>query len=221
MCSTCSSITSLKRKEAAALARSLKNLRLRKGNVIACLLCYAAAFAVPVLWQYVALVLIYPWKLAATAPDAAAHLLDAFPFLPLAELAAKTAENAAPLRDVLALREEVWLGILTACAGLCWMFTLILQLIWRFTHRKAILGARQTVRAIRSYRLTLLVIWVLNSLFAGFLWRFGVQFIPGRTLWDYAVSFGIYLLLPLAAIVVSRLAAPPAISGRHAFFKRI
>ena len=78
-----------------------------------------------------------------------------------------------------------------------------------------------TTRAIRSYRLTMLVIAALNAAMAALVWFWGVRLIPGRTLWDYVVSFGIFALLPLSAAAVSRLAASPAISGRHAFFKRI
>lgn len=196
---------------------------MRSGNHLWCLFCYLIAFAAPLLWEYAMLRLVYPWKLAATAPDVAAHLLSAFPFLngALAPVAAQTAENATMLRHVLAAREQVWLAALSLCALAAWLFTLLIQLCWRFANRSPILTARATARAIRSYRLTMLVIWAFNAAIVAGVWLFGVQFIPGRTLWDHVVSFGVFVLIPISAIIVSRLAASPAISGRHGFFKRI
>lgn len=75
--------------------------------------------------------------------------------------------------------------------------------------------------AIRTYRLTLLWLCAVNAAFAAVVWLAGVRWIPGRTGWDLAAYFGCYALNVLAAAAVSRLAAPPAISGRHAFFKRL
>lgn len=200
-----------------------RSLRMRSGNHCWCLLCYLIAFAIPAAWQYAAIRLVYPWKLASTAPDLAAHLLAAFPFLGgwLSPVAALTAENASALREALAAREQVWLFALAACALAAWVLTLILQLLWRFMHRSPILSARQTTRAIRSYRMLMLAAWALNGAIAAAVWLFGVQHIPGRTLWDYGVSFGVFALIPLSAAFVSRFAASPAISGRHGFFKRI
>ena len=200
-----------------------RTLRMRSGNHVWCLLCYLIAFAIPLLWQYAAIRLIYPWKLASTAPDIAAHLLKAFPLLDgwLSPIAALTAENASALRETLAAREQVWLFALAACALVAWGLTLLLQLLWRFTHRSPILSARQTARAIRSYRIMMLAVWAFSVLLAAAVWLFGVQHIPGRTLWDYLVSFSVFALIPLSAAFVSRFAASPAISGRHGFFKRI
>ena len=198
-------------------------LAIRSGSTPARLLCYAVAFALPLGWQYVALALIYPRKLTFTAPNLAGHLADAVPFLQtsLAPLCARTAEGTLPLAQVLYNREQVWLSALALCALAAWALTLLFQLVWRFCHRKPLFTARLTTRAIRSYRLTMLVIAALNAAMAALVWFWGVRLIPGRTLWDYVVSFGIFALLPLSAAAVSRLAASPAISGRHAFFKRI
>jgi len=192
-------------------------------NHIACLLCYLIAFAIPALWEYAAIRLIYPWKLASTAPDVAAHLLNAFPALGqwISPVAATAAGGAFSLREILAAREAVWLTALWTSAAAAWLVTLLIQLAWRVTHRQPVFSARQTARAIRSYRLTMAFLWLLNAGIAAGIWWFGVQHITGRTLWDYLVSFGIYLLNPLAAMLVSRLAASPAISGKHAFFKRL
>lgn len=198
-------------------------LRMRRSNPIFCLLCYVIAFAVPLAWQAAAIRLIYPHKLAATAPDLAAHLLKTFPFLEkwLKPVTALTAEGSAALREVLAAREQVWLFALAACAAALWAVVLLIQLLWRFTHRSPLLGARQTSRAIRSYRLMMILLWTLCFAAGAALWLFGVRHIPGRTLWDYLVSFGVLALIPLSAAFVSRFAASSAISGKHAFFKRI
>ena len=199
-----------------------KPLRMRPRNHLWCFLCYLAAFAVPLIWQAVALGLIYPYKLYATAPDVAAHVLSAFPGLEglLAPVAEYTADSA-DLLHVLTVREEVWLFALAAAAIAAWLLTLVIQLLWRLCHRTPILSARATTRAVRSYRVTMLVIWLVNAAFAAAVWLYGVQFVPGRTLWDYVVCFGVFVLLPLSAAFVSRYAASPMISGRHAFFKRI
>lgn len=200
-----------------------RSLRIRAGNHTVCLICYAVAFAIPVLWEYAALRLIYPWKLASTAPDVNAHLLDAFPMLSrwLSPIAVPTAGTAFSLREMLAEREANWLTALALFALLAWGLTLLVQLGWRFANRNPVFSARSTVRAIRAYRLTMIVIWMINAAIAASVWYFGVQHITGRTLWDYLVSFGIYLLNPLSALFVSRFAASPAISGKHAFFKRL
>ena len=200
-----------------------RRLRMHPGNLPACLACYLIAFGLPVLWQYAAIHWIYPWKLASTAPDVTAQLLRAMPLLDrwIDPVAAVSADGAFSLRYMLAAREEAWLGYLNISAAAAWLGTLIMQLLWRFTHRKPLFSARQNARAIRSCRLMLAVVWLMNIALAAGVWLSGVQHITGRTLWDYLVSFGVYPLLPLAAALVSRLAASPAISGKHAYFKRL
>ena len=200
-----------------------RTLRMHGSNHIACVLCYLIAFVIPLLWEYAAIRLIFPWKLASTAPDVTAHLLNAFPALAkrLSPIAVQAAGSAFSLRDMLAAREAVWLRTLVLSALLAWLMTLLIQLLWRVTHRSTVFSARQTARAIRSYRLVMAVLWLMNTAAAAGVWYFGVQHITGRTLWDYLVSFGVFLLNPLAAALVSRLAASPAISGKHAFFKRL
>ena len=56
---------------------------------------------------------------------------------------------------------------------------------------------------------------------AAALWLLGVQFVQGRTGWDYVIYFCPFLLNGLVAIVCFRLAAPPVLSGKGAFFKRL
>lgn len=198
-------------------------LRTHAGNPIACLLCYVCAFALPLIWQTAATGILYPQKLAATAPDVNVHLLKAVPGLDrwLSPAAVPAAGSAFSLREMLAVREQHWLQTLTVCAFAAWGLTLLVQLVWRFANSSPLFSAKRTVRAILTYRLTMLAAWLLNAAIAAGIWYFGVQHITGRTLWDYLVSFGVYLLNPLAAAFVSRFAASPAISGKHAFFKRL
>ena len=200
-----------------------RTLRMRGSNRIACAACYLIAFLIPLAWEWAAIRLMFPWKLASTAPDVTAHLLKAFPVLDrwLSPVSLPASADASSFRALLAAREETWLRFLAFSALGAWLITLLIQLLWRMAHCRAVCCARQTLRAIRSYRLTMLLVWLLNAAAAAGVWFFGVQHITGRTLWDYLVSFGIYLLNPLAAIMVSRLAASPAISGKHAFFKRL
>ena len=72
-----------------------------------------------------------------------------------------------------------------------------------------------------DYRLTQTVIWAVNLASGAALWPLGVQFVQGRTGWDYVIYFCPFLLNGLAAIVCFRLAAPPVLSGKGAFFKRL
>ena len=183
-----------------------RSMRIRFTNRGKCLLCYLFAFSLPLLWQYWGLSWIYPYKLAATAPQLPFSLI---------------APQDSSYRSVLAAQEANWLGLIAACALAVWAISALLQLLWRFTHRKALHAFRATQRAVRSYRLLMLLVWALCLLTGAALWKWGVSLIPGRTLWDYLMYFGFYLLLPLCIMTVSRLAAPSVISGRHAFFKRL
>ncbi len=201
--------------------------RVRYSNRFKCLLCYVVAFALPLVWQWAALAFIYPYKLAGTAPNAAQTLMELLPFLqgalqPLAQ-AATAAANATPdmLRAALAAREQAWFALVCGCLLCAWLLTLVLQLVWRFTRRAGIATAQATRRAIRAYRLWLLVIGLVALVFAALLWLMGVRRIPGVGVWDGLCYFAAYGLCVLAAAVVSRLAAPPALSGRHGYFKRL
>lgn len=192
-------------------------LRMPSSSHVRCLLCYVLCFAVPVLWQVIALEWIYPWKLAATAPDAARHLSQAIPAL--SPLLPKAAEGS--LQEMLLHREQTWHRMLWIVQLAAWGLSLLLQLGWRVSHRDPLLASRALRRAILSYRLTTLIIIAVNAAAAWCVWEYGVSHVPGRTMWDWLVCFGAYPLHPLACICVSRLAASPVISGRHAFFKRL
>jgi len=190
-------------------------LRLRRSRPFACIVLYAVAFGLPLLWQYAGLVFIYPYWLAATAPDLSLTLPQLF------SPAVAADASAQAYRAALALREQQWLLFAAASALAAWVLTLALQLLWRVTRRGDILPARATRRAVRAYRLNLLLCWALNGLMAAFVWKYGASAIIGFGLMDGLCYFGIYPLNVLAVMLTSRLAAPAAISGRGAFFKRL
>ena len=200
--------------------------RLRYSNRTKVLLCYLAAFGLPVLWMLAGLFWGYPYKLAGSAPHIAETLLGLFQGqarLAAAASAAQTSAGASPelWRQALQHREQQWLLFWTAVWAANWLLTLLLQLGWRIRHQKPCFAARNILRAIRDYRLTQTVIWAVNLAGGAALWLLGVQFVQGRTGWDYVIYFCPFLLNGLAAIVCFRLAAPPVLSGKGAFFKRL
>lgn len=208
----------------------MKRLHVRFSNRLKCLLCYLLAFSLPLLALGAGLGLIYPYRLAGTAPNVAQNILRWLPGLEgplpiLGEMASLAADPSAPgpeaLRQALAHRETVWLLFAAGCSLAGWGLTLLIQLLWRIRFRSAIGAADRTHAAIRHYRLDMLLLLALNGGLAALVWGLGVRFISGRTLWDYLAYFLPFGLNLLAALLVYRLAAPPAISGRHGFFKRI
>ena len=204
-----------------------KRLRLRTSGGIKPLLCYLLCFAVPVLWQYAGLWLVYPYKLANTAPAIADTLLKLLPLRPAAleaaamEAALPSGSDPALWSAALGLRDQHWRLFASACLAAAWLITLLIQLWWRIRHSRGVNAARLCRRAKRTYRLNLLIIALINTAVALLLYLSGVQHIPGRTVWDALVYFPAYGLNVLAAALCFRLAAPPAISGKHAFFKRL
>ena len=200
------------------------------GNPLKCLLCYLLAFSLPLAALATAQWVVYPYRLAGTAPNVAQNLLTLRPNLvrwfPALEQAAR--DCAAPvavtpeaLRLVLANRDRLWLTFVAACALAAWVFSLLLPLLWRCRFHGAVNAARRTQAAIVSYRLRLGLIVLANLAMAFLVWQFGVRLIAGRTVWDWLAYFTPYALHPLAALAVFRLAAPSSLSGRHGFFKRI
>lgn len=207
--------------------RHTARLRLRASNRFKVLLCYLVSFAVPLLWQWAGLWLVYPYKLANTAPPIADTVATLWPGLG-GSLGAMVQEAALPLEGdpgrwiaVLQLRDRHWILFLAVCFAALWLVTLLVQLVWRFRQRKGIHASRVADRARCSYRITMVVVLVLNAAMVLFIYLAGVQHIPGRNLWDWLVYFPAYGLNVLAAVAVSRLAAPAVISGKHAFFKRL
>lgn len=159
------------------------------------LLCYIVCWGVAALWPYIGLRLLYPFKLVGTAPDVA---------LPI------------PLAP-----DARWRAFVGASLAVAWLISLILQLVWRARYARPKSVARATRGAARGYRLTLLAVLLVNLAAALWLWLMGARFITGFGLWDALIYFGALPLNVLAAALCSRLAAPPALSGRHAFFKRL
>ena len=189
------------------IPRMRRPMRIRFTNRFKCLVCYLIVFPLPLLWQALVLRWIYPYKLAGTAPE----LMEAFRFL---------TPGDASVQILLAARESNWLMLVFLCAAAAWVLVLLLQLLWRFSRCKSG-GVRATQRGVHTYRLMMLLVWGVSLGCAALVWQFGVRLIAGRTLWDLIVYFVFYLILPLPAAIVSRLAAPSILSGRHAFFKRL
>ncbi|MEG0491862.1 MAG: hypothetical protein RR696_01535 [Clostridia bacterium] len=204
-----------------------KAVPLRRSNRAKCLLCYLICFALPLAWQAIALLFLYPSHLVGTAPNIVENLVNALPFLqgllekPLLRSTVPAGFDPHAVAAALRAQAHCWLFFVSLCAGLAWALTLALQLVWRFSHSRAYMTAQFTQRAVTSYRLLQTLLWLCNALFAALLWLLGVQFIAGRNLWDFAVCFAVYPLNAMAAFACFRLAAPPAISGKHAFFKRL
>jgi len=205
----------------------IKRLRLRTSGGIKPLLCYLICFALPLLWQYAGLWMVYPYKLAHTAPAIADTLLKLLPLQPAAleaaamEAALPTASDPSLWSASLSLRDEHWQLYVAVCFVFAWAATLLIQLGWRIRHSKGLNAAKLCRHAKTSYRIQLFIIMLVNAAVALLVYLSGVQHIPGRTAWDYLVYFPAYLLNVLAAMLCFRLAAPPAISGKHAFFKRL
>lgn len=204
-----------------------RRMRIRYTNRFKCLLCYLVCFSLPLLWQLMSNLILYPYKLAGTAPNVTEQFLNVFPFLRgalgglAAQAAIPAAATAASLSSALAAREEGWLAFLALCTLLAWLLTLLVQLLWRFLHRGPLLASRALLSAIRAYRLTMLCVLLINAAFAATVWYFGLRHVAGRTPWDFFAAFGSYVFNLLAAFFVSRFAAPPTLSGKHAFFKRL
>lgn len=208
----------------------MKRPRIRFSNHLKCLLCYLLAFLLPLLALGGGLWLIYPYRLAGTAPNVAQNILNWLPgleqlFPALREMASLAADPSTltpeALRLALTQRETIWQLYASVCGLAGWGLTLLIQLLWRARFHSAIGAAARTQAAIRGYRLGMLGLLVLNLGLAALVWGLGVRFITERTCWDYLVYFLPYGLNLLAAFVAYRLAAPPVISGRRGFFKRI
>lgn len=204
-----------------------RRVRVRYSNRTKVFLCYLICFAVPPLWLGCGLWLVYPYRLVGSAPLIGQNLRMAFPFLDQA-LAPFIALSADPLdvtaqawAEALQHRDQQWMVFLVCVFALAWLGTLIGQLVWRGTSARPLNAARSVFRAIRRYRLTMLILWLVNLAAAALVWLLGARFIQGRSLWDYLVYFTPYALNGVAALLCCRLAAPPAISGRRAFFKRL
>ena len=201
--------------------------KVRYHNRTKVLLCYALVWGIALLLPYLGLHFLYPYKLAGTAPLLNLNLAQ-LPFaLPAALREAVSAAvppadaGTAALLAALTARDLIWRYVVGGFTLLAWALSLLWQLLWRarYTHPRQ--AARTALRAVRGYRWSMLGIWALNLLGAFCVYLIGVQQIAGRTVWDYLLYFNGFVLNPVAAVLCFRLAAPPAISGKHAFFKRL
>ncbi len=201
--------------------------KVRYHNRAKVLLCYALAWGVALLLPYLGLKYLYPFKLAGTAPELDLTFLK-LPFALPAALREAVASTALPaglttaaLQTALAARDLVWRYVVGGFTALAWVLSLLWQLLWRARYTRPKQAARAALSAVRGYRWSMLGIWGVNLLAALAVYLIGVRQIADRALWDYLLYFGGFVLNPAAAILCFRLAAPPAISGKHAFFKRL
>lgn len=199
--------------------------RLKYHNRTKVLLCYLLAWGLALLLPYLMLRFVYPYKLAGSAPDLAATLSG----LPLPEAARGLLAASAvtpgmaqgALQAALNARDLLWRYAVGAVLALVWAVSLLWQLLWRAAYLRPADGARAVRHAVRSYRLCMLGIGALGVLGGLAVFMLGLRLVAGRTVWDYLVYFCGFALTPLAAFTCFRLGAPPAISGRRAFFRRL
>lgn len=199
--------------------------RIRYHNRLKVLLCYVLAWGLALLVPYLALKYLYPYKLAGAAPD----LRYALSGVALPQAARDALEASAipagagrqALLTALNARDWVWRYAVGGVVAVAWLLSLVWQLGWRAAFMRPAEGARAALKAVRAYRWSLAGIVGLNLLGALLLYATGLQWVVGRTGWDYAVCFCGFAIIPLAAMACFRLAAPPAISGKRAFFRRL
>ena len=210
-----------------AKPRLRTRMKIRYSNKTKVLMCYVITWTLALAIPLAGLVWVYPYKLVGTAPGVAENLAGALPFLapalrePLAATALLEGMSPQATRLVLETRDLHWRAFVGGCFGALWLVSLLGQLVWRSLFRRPLGIARATRRAIRTYRFTLLILLALNALGGLLVYLLGIQFIGGRTFWDWLLYMNGFALNLLAAAVCCRIAAPPAISGKQAFFKRL
>ena len=201
--------------------------RVKYHNRTKVLLCYLLTWGLALLLPFLALKFVYPVKLAATAPELL-QSVEALPFALPAEAYAAVAATAftqgmeqSALQAAITARDLVWRYTVGGVVALAWTLSLLWQLLWRAFYIRPRQGARAAMRAVTTYRWSLAGIMLLNLLGAVFVFWLGVRQVAGRTAWDFLVYFNGFALAPLAAMACFRLGAPPAISGKNAFFRRL
>lgn len=200
--------------------------KVRYSNKTKVLLCYALAFGLALALPLAGLLWVYPLTLVGAAPALAENLLGALPGLEpwLGQAAAASATldlRGEALGAALAARDLHWRFFLGGSFAVAWLLSLALQLLWRWGYRKPLMASRTARGAVRSFRLTLLIIAALNALGAVLVYFLGIRFVSQKTFWDWFLCQGGFALNIAAAWVCFRLAAPPAISGKHGFFRRL
>jgi len=173
------------------------------------------------------LVWIYPYTLVGTSPPLAEHVALALPFAKnwLEEIIQETTVtegmSAVSVAGALAARDLQWRVFLAGCHLACWLASFCLQLGWRSLYRRPLRLASAARRALCTYRLTLLIVLLVNGIGALLIYFWGMRFIGGKNHWDWLISMNGFGLNLAAAWLCFRLGAPPAISGKRAFFKRL
>lgn len=201
--------------------------RVKYHNRTKVLLCYLLAWGLALLLPYLGLAFIYPYKLAGSAPELAQSLLNLHLTLPglsedaLAATALTAGMAQGALTAALTARDLVWRYVVGGMVGLAAVLSLVWQLLWRARFMRPRQAAKSALKAVTGYRWAMAGIWGLNAVLALVLYLIGVRWIGGKTVWDYMVYFSGFVLVPVAAWICFRLAAPPAISGRHGFFRRL
>ena len=201
--------------------------KMRHTNKTKVIFCYAILWSLAILVPLAGLWWVFPYKLVGTSPEIAKTVAEIVPGLQgvLAESiqAASFSEGmtAVELGDMIAARDLQWRVFVGGLAALLWIISLNVQLIWRSFYVRPVGVTKASFRAVRSYRLTMLCILALNAGGAFLVYAMGMQFITGRTLWDWLIYMNGFALNALAAFVCFRFAAPPAISGKYSFFKRL
>ena len=215
-----------KKEALSPLPRPGRRLRVRYSNKTKVLLCYALAFGLALALPLGGLLWVYPYTLVGTAPALAENLLEVLPALEgwlgrAAETASVHGLRGEALGAALDARDLHWRLFLGSGFLLTWLLSLALQLLWRRGYRRPLMAARAALRAVRTFRLTLLVILALNALGGVLVYFLGIRFITHRTFWDWLLCEGGFALNLAAGWICFRLAAPPAISGKHGFFRRL
>lgn len=204
-----------------------RRLRLRYTNRFKVLLCYLLCFGLALALPLAGLWLVYPFTLVGSAPSIAQTLADTVPSLDQTLSVAVRASKLSGIADAEALsaalwqRDLYWRVFLAGGFGVAWLLSLLLQLLWRASYRKPLHPARTSLRAVHTFRLTMLCILAVNALCGFLVYWLGLRFVDGKTVWDWLLCLNGYGWIPLAAWICFRLAAPAALSGKHAFFKRL
>ncbi len=196
--------------------------RVKYHNRIKVLLCYLLAWGLALAVPLAALLWVYPYKLAGSAPDLAAPFSALAAALPAqARDALHTGDSGAALTASLIARDLLWRVSIGAAVAAVWLISLLIQLLWRarFSHPRH--GVRSIQRAVTAYRLSMLLVLGVCAAGAGAVTLFGLRLVAAPTVWDTLICLCGFAVIPFAALVCFRLAAPPALSGKKAFFKRL
>jgi len=192
-------------------------------NRVKVLIFYIVIWCLAIFLPVAGLVKVYPSELNSAAPAIAKHLAEAFPgsstwlqgYIDSAEGRNGTSQAAKQEADL------QWCFFIGAVTAATWLASLFTQLCWRSFYVSPVRPARAARQAIQSYRLLLLAIILANMAASASIYGLGLRFVEGRTAWDWALSMGGLALNILAAFLSFRFAAPPSISGKHSFFKRL